>query len=386
MPATDYQASFLGRISLRRNQVIAMDGNHEQEDLELFSKHVSERFTELLSPPDDVVFDTLLSISWLRKLLDVFLCCEAEFKAVLMMGDDDHPFQISKPPLDRLIHEFLDRSIKALDLCNAVTNGLDSVRHYQKLAEIAASALGQKPIGDGQARRSRKALNSLLMAMSVDDKECSAVKTTERSWSFSRLAVNKDRSPGHLRQVAKKWSAAKQIQAMTWNLVPPRGAEGSGLASPVYTMSVIMVFVMWALAAAIPCQERNGLSATYFPVRKQWSWDQSITGLHEKIAEEWKEKEKKGAAGLLSEVQKMEKLVRNLMEFTDSFQFHGGTDEKAEEAADHAAELAEICKRMEEGLLPLQMKIKEVFHRIVRSRAEFLQALKQGGKSSAPPV
>ncbi|KAK8484892.1 hypothetical protein V6N13_046231 [Hibiscus sabdariffa] len=386
MPATDYHASFLGRLSIRPNQVIAMDGNHEQEleDLELFSKHVSERFTELLTPPDDVPFDTLLSISWLLKLLDVFLCCEAEFKDIIMMGNDSS--QISKPPLDRLIPELLDRSIKALDLCNAVTSGLESIRHYQKLAEIAASALEQKPIGDGQARRAKKALNSLMMAMSVDDKECSAVKTTERSWSFSRRGVNKDRSPGHFRQVAKSWSAAKQIQAMACNLVPPRGAEASGLASPVYIMSVILVFVMWALVAAIPCQERNGLLATHFPIPKQLNWDQSIIALHEKIGEEWKKKEKKGAAGLLAEMQKMEKLGHNLMEFTDSYQFHGERDPKAEEAAAQAAELAETCRRLEEGLLPLQMKIREVFHRIVRTRTEFLHALDQGGKSSAPLV
>ncbi|KAH1115497.1 hypothetical protein J1N35_008875 [Gossypium stocksii] len=390
MPATDYQASFLGRISIRRNQVIAMDGNHEQElqDLELFSKHVSERFAELLSSPDDVPFDALLSISWLRKLLDFFLCCEAEFKGILMTGND--PSQISKPPLDRLIPEFLDRSVKALDVCNAVTNGLESVRHYQKLAEIIVSALEQKPIGDGQSRRAKKALTSLMSAMNADDKECSAAKATERSWSFSRRGVSsKDRVPEHFRsvsnQVAKNWSAAKQIQAMTNNLVQPRGAEGSGLASPVYTMSVIMVFVTWALVAAIPCQERNGLSAIHFPAPKQLNWAQSIIGLHEKIGEEWKKKEKKGTAGLLDEMQKMEKLGNILMDFTDSFQFHGDiTDQKAEEAAAHAAELAETCRRMEEGLLPLQMQIREVFHRIVKTRTELLNALDQVGKSSPP--
>ncbi|XWS48885.1 hypothetical protein CRYUN_Cryun13aG0115000 [Craigia yunnanensis] len=388
MPATEYQGSFLGRISIRRNQVIAMDGNHEQEleDLELFQKHVSDRFTELLSPPDDVPVDALLSISWLRKLLDVFLCCEAEFKAILMMGRD--PSQISKPPLDRLIPELLDRAMKALDLFNAVTNGLDSVKHCQKLAEIAVSALDQNPIGDGQARRAKKALASLMSAMNLDDKEGANTKTTERSWSFGRQGGNKDRAPGHFRslslQVAKNWSAAKQIQAMTTNLVAPRGAEASGLASPVYIMSVIMVFVMWALVAAIPCQERNGL-ATHFPVPKQLSWAHSMIGLQEKIGDEWKKKEKKGIVGLLEEMQKMEKLGLSLMEFTDSFQFPGES-EKVEEAAAQVVELAETCRRMEEGLVPLHMQTREVFHRIVRSRTEFLDVLDQGGKSSSPLV
>lgn len=99
MPGTEPQASFLGIISIRRNQV---DINHdpELEDLELFQRHVADRFGDLLSPMEDVAAssETLLSISWLRKLVDVFLCCEAEFKAVLIMGCD--PSQLCKPPLD----------------------------------------------------------------------------------------------------------------------------------------------------------------------------------------------------------------------------------------------------------------------------------------------
>lgn len=83
-----------------------------------------------------------------RKLLDVFLCCEAEFKAVLIMGRE--PVQLTKAPLDRLIPELLDRTVKALDICNAVTQGLELAHHWQKLAQICVSALQQRPIGEGQ--------------------------------------------------------------------------------------------------------------------------------------------------------------------------------------------------------------------------------------------
>jgi len=49
-------------------------------------------------------------------------------------------------------------------------------------------------------------------------------------------------------------------------------------------------------------------------------------------------------------------------------------------------ELAEICKKMDEGLEPMQQQIREVFHRVVRSRTEFLVILDQAGKLSAPAV
>ncbi|KAG2681059.1 hypothetical protein I3760_11G127000 [Carya illinoinensis] len=389
MRATDNQGSFLNRISIRRNQVVSMDGNHEQEleDLELFQKYVADRFSDLLSSSSDEAADSLLSVSWLRKLVDVFLCCEAEFKAVLIMGRD--PSQVSKPPLDRLVPEFLDRVVKALDVCNAVSHGVESVRHYQKLAEIAVSAFEQRPIGDGQVRRAKKALNSLMLTL--EEKEGSNHKSAERAWSFGRRgATNKDRAAaGQFRSLswnmAKGWSAAKQIQAMSANLVAPRGAESSGLASPVYIMSTVTLFVMWALVAAIPCQERNGLS-THFPVPRQLGWAQSMVALQEKIAEEWKKKkEKTRLAGLLEETQKLERLGQSLIEFADSFHFPAEAA-RLDEMASQVAELADTCKKMEEGLVPLQQQIREVFHRLVRSRTEVLNVLDQVGKVSAPTM
>lgn len=400
MRATENQGSFLNRISIRRNQVVSMDGNHEQEleDLDLFQKHVADRFSNLLAATSDETLagtadsgaGGFLSIEWLRKLLDAFLCCEAEFKAVLIMGRD--PSQVSKPPLDRLVPELLDRVVKSLDICNAVTHGVEAVRHCQKLAEIAVSALGQRPIGDGQVRRAKKALNSLIAAMALEDKDGLGGKSTERAWSFGRrsggAASGKDRSTGQFRSMwwgmAKGWSAAKQLQAMSSNLVAPRGAESTGLAQPVYIMSTVMIFVMWALVAAIPCQERTGL-ATHFPVPRQLVWAQPMIGLQEKIAEEWKKKEKKGSTGLLDEMQRMEKLGNSLIEFADSFQFPA-EPERLEEVAAQVAELAETCRKMEEGLVPLQQQIREVFHKVVRTRTEVLDVLDQAGKVSTPTM
>ncbi|XP_031249599.1 uncharacterized protein LOC116107476 [Pistacia vera] len=389
MPATDYQGSFLGRISIRRNQVMSMEGNHEQEleDLELFQKHVADRFADLLppQPSDETHTDPLLSISWLRKLLDAFLCCEAEFKAILIMGRETS--QILKPPLDRLIPELLERTVKALDICNAITNGIESVRHYQKLAEIAVTALENKPIGDGQIKRARRALNSLVTAMTTEDKDGN---NYTRTWSFGRrgAASGNNKVTGQLRSlswsVSRNWSAARQIHALTTNLVAPRGGESSSLASTVYVMSTVMLFVMWAIVAAIPCQERGGL-ATHFPVPKQLAWAQSMIVLHEKIGEEWKKKEKKGSAGLLDEMQKMEKLGQSLIDFTDNFQFPA-EDERVEEVATQVAELAETCRKMQDGLVPLQLQIREVFHRMVRSRTEIHDLLESNGKLSAPMV
>lgn len=385
MPPTDNQGSFLNRISIRRNQVVY---EHEIEDLEQFQKHVADRLSELLPPSphaDETAAvdppETLLSVAWFRRLLDAFLCCEAEFKAVVIMGRDATNF--AKSPLDRLIPEHLDRTVKALDICNAITHGIDLLLHWQKLAQIAVDSLQNRPIGEGHVKRARKALNTLLSSITIDDKEN---HHHGKAAAAAAAAAAKDHATiGNLRSLsycfARSWSASKQIQAMSSNLVAPRGGEPTGLVIPVYLMSFVLVFVMWAMVAAIPCQERTGLGA-HLQLPKQFSWAHPMIGLQEKIGELWKKKEKKGRSGLLEETQRLEKLGQNLVEFADGFTFPVEA-EIAEEVAAQVAEMGEICRKMEE-LVPLQLQVREVFHRIVRSRAEALDVLDQVTKMTTP--
>lgn len=72
----------------------------------------------------------------MKNLLDVYMSCETEFKGVLSTA------QISKSPsLEKGLQETLDRILKSLDICNAVSNGIDSVSQSRRLAEIAVTAL-----------------------------------------------------------------------------------------------------------------------------------------------------------------------------------------------------------------------------------------------------
>ncbi|VVA99680.1 unnamed protein product [Arabis nemorensis] len=369
-PVTEHQGSFLSRIS-RRNQIVSMDVNQELEELEDFQKHVAERFTELLSPStttasDSPESDPILSIQWLRKLLDAFMSCESEFQAVLTTN----PAQISKPPLDKLVPEMLDRIVKALDICTAVVNGVDSVRQSQRLAEIAVTALKQRPLSDGSVRRAKRALTSLLTALNADKNIGSSGSgsgrrstTTEQWSSFGRRSGG-----GGGGCVSKNWSAAKQIQAMTANLIAPRGTE----SSPIYIMSSLMVMVMWTLVVAVPCQASNGL-AVYLPLPKHQVWASAAVSIHEIIGEELKRKEKRGGGGgLMEEMQRMERIGLKLMEFSERFRFDG-----EEKVVAEVAEMEEICRKMEDGLEGIQRRVREVFHRLVKSRSEILEMISQ---------
>ncbi|KAF8046001.1 hypothetical protein N665_4133s0003 [Sinapis alba] len=375
-PSTELQgSSFLRRISIRRNQIVSMDVTHEQqlEELEYFQKHVSDCLSELLSPSPLPYSSSaaasrpsvpILSIPWLKNLLDVFMSCETEFKGFLST------VQISKSPsLEKGLQETLDRSLKSLDICNAVVNGIDSVTQSRRLAEIAVTALKKRPLCDGSVRRAKRALTSLLAGLNIESGGSSNRRTTSRAWSFGQRSI----VSGSSVHVSKNWSATKQIQAMAANLVPPRGAEASGPAMPVYIMSSVMVLVMWVLVAAVPCQASNVLVAP-LQLPKHQSWASAALNIQERVGEEMKGKEKRFGGGLMEEMQRMERIGLSLLEFTERFRFPA---EEEEEVAEKVEEMDEICRGMEVGLEGLQRQVRVVFHRLVRSRLEIVSVLDQ---------
>ncbi|KAJ4966968.1 hypothetical protein NE237_018817 [Protea cynaroides] len=384
MRATDYQGSSVpfrsfGRsiLSIGREQVHSMAGNQEptnQElELEAFQKQVADRFNDLHAVPGE----NLLSLSWIRRLLDAFLCCQEDFRVIL----SNNKTLVSRPPLDRMINEYFERSVKALDVCNAIREGIDQVRQWQKHLEIVLCALDsrQRTLGEGQFRRAKKALTDLAISM-LDDKDSSSV-IAHRNRSFGRNNnSSKDHRPaGHFRSlswsVSRSWSAAKQLQAIGNNLTPPRGNEivaTGGLAVPVYTMNSVLLFVMWSLVAAIPCQDR-GLQ-THLSVPRNFPWATSILSLQDRITEESKKRDRKNTSGLLREIYQIEKSVRHLMEMADAVQFPL-TEEREKEARQGASELKLVLETVKEGLDPLERQVREVFHRIVHSRTEGLDCL-----------
>ncbi|KAK7380492.1 hypothetical protein VNO78_33004 [Psophocarpus tetragonolobus] len=376
----EYQGSVL---NLRGIQVHSMEGSSMEQELDLFQKHVTERFQELSS----VESGELLSLSWVRKLLDSFLCCQDEFRVIL----SNHRAQVWKhPPLDRMVGEFFDRSVKALDVCNAIRDGVEQIRQWEKLLEIVLCALDHKrSIGEGQFRRAKKALVDLAIGM-LDDKDSnSGGSIAYRNRSFGRHNNNgsshhgnQHGSFGHFRSlswsVSRNWSAARQLQALGNNLSPPKANDlvaTNGLALPIYTMSSIMVFVMWVLVAAIPCQDR-GLGL-HFSVPRQFSWAAPVVALHERIVEESKKRERKNSCGLLREIHQIEKCARVINELADSVQFPL-SEEKGEEVRQGVQDVSKVCEVLKEGLDPLERQVREVFHRIVRGRTEGLDSHGRG--------
>ncbi|TYH18695.1 hypothetical protein ES288_A05G293400v1 [Gossypium darwinii] len=360
-------------------------------ELESFQRQIADRFQDLGS----VSSDELLSLPWVRKLLDVFLSSEEEFRGILV----NNKGRLMKPPLDRLIADFYERSVKSLDVCNAIRDGLDQIKQWQKLMEIVICALGHRNVnknntnkrilGEGQVRRARKALSELAVGL-VDDKD-SSQPLALRNRSFGRNnnssnSQSKDQHRlGYFRSlswyVSRSWSAAKQLQAIGSNLVSPRANEitaTNGLAMLVFTMGNVLLFVMWALVAAIPCQDR-GLQV-HFYMSRQFPWAASILSLHDKIMEESRKKDRKNTSGFLMEIYQIDKCSSSLSELTGSVQFPI-SEEKEKELRQRVEEMGQVYEAVTEGLEPLEKKVRELFHRIVHSRTEGLDCLGRGHNS-----
>ena len=391
MPSTENSdsspvASFGRSIwSFRREQVHSMEASPDSSALELelefFQKQVTERFQDLSSAGND----ELLSIRWIQKLLDAFLSSLEEFRVILLQNTGE----VSKPPLDRLIDDFFERSVKALDICNATRNGIEKIRLWQKHLDIVLCALDpqKRSLSEGHFRRARKALLDLALIM-LDERDSGTV-LSHRNRSFGRQNMKKDQqhhhrnqSSGHSRSlswsVSHSWSAAKQLQSIATNLVPPRGNEilaTNGLAVPVFTMSFVLMFVLWALVAAIPCQDR-GLNA-HFSVPRNFSWGTPLMSLLNRILEESKKREHRNSNGLLKEIYQVERCARQMTDLADSVQFPLSEDQKME-VEQRVKEIALVCESFRNGLDPLERQVREVFRGIVNCRSEGHDILNRG--------
>lgn len=365
MPATDT----LSRRSVRPEKVESMESTNDGMDIEAFQRQVADRFHGLsAADPGD-----LLSLSWMSKVLDVFLSCLDDFRTIMLVNKG----ALSKAPMDRNVLDLFDRSLKALDVCNAIRDGIEQIRQWQKHIEIVLCALGnEKSLGEGQFRRAKKALVDLAIGM-LDEKDSNA-SIANRNRSFGRQKDQKSLSNFRSLSwsVSRSWSAARQLMVLGNNLSAPKSNEiaaTNGLALTVYTMSSVLLFAMWALVAAIPCQDR-GLQA-HFNIPRQFIWAVPIVSLHERIMEESKKKERRNSCGLLKEIHQIEICARYMNEITDMVQFPL-TEEKEKEVRGRVLELSEVFEVLKNGLDPLERQVREVFHRIVRGRSEYLDSTK----------
>ncbi|KAG6500674.1 protein ROH1-like [Zingiber officinale] len=373
--------------SLRRGaQVVSMDQGQEQ-DVDLFQKHVADHLLSLL-PSSAAAFEPpcqlqpLLTLAFLSKLLDALLSCEEEFLSLLGRVQAS---LLARSPADRAVADLLDRAVKSLDVCNSVSLSLHSLHHWYRPAVIASSVLLPDRCGeDAPLNRARRALGKLLA--SSHESSYTATASAGGDWSGSSSRFGHSQIRAFSWGLSKNLSAGRTIPPVLAHLAAPHGGEagGASAALAVYAMSSLLAFTMWALAAAVPSQDR-GSTAPSSPVspRQHLPWAAAMIELQERITGEWRRRRRGSPAGLLAEFQRVERSMGELMEAMGE---RGAAASRAEEVAARAGELAEACRKLSEGVGPLEKQVREVFHRLVGSRAEVIRCVDHTSLAAAAAV
>ncbi|XP_047085119.1 protein ROH1-like [Lolium rigidum] len=356
-----------------------------EADIEDFQWHVAVRLAELRDR------EGFLSFAWIGRLLEAFLQCQEEFRVMVAQARRSGGWGRQAEMLVAAHHQ---RAVNALDVCNAARYGFVRVQCWGRLANIAASALlAPGEIQEGQLRRAFKALFD-LSALLVEDPAApwsgsgvASFLSSHRNSSFSfrtpasssrasSSSVSSSSSSSHFSpfpwSVSRTWSAARQLQAIGSGLAAP-GAHDEGLAAPAYAMGCMLHLTSWALIAAVPCPDRGTVLQANFlpplPPALAFPWALPLLTLQDRLTEEGKRKDRRNSCGLLKEIHALEKCVQRLAEAIDAAAIPLSWESKAE-VREAAAELAAVCTTMKDGLEPLGRQVREVFHRIARSRTE----------------
>ncbi|KAJ1277480.1 hypothetical protein BS78_04G007100 [Paspalum vaginatum] len=314
-PPSGTGTGFFGMLSFRRSATAVASFDPAQDDellaLDALQAHVADRLQALSSSAASSAGAPLLSLPFLSKLLDAVLSSDAAFRAVLAVGPV--AAALARPPADRLAADLLDRAVKALDVLNAASLALASLRAARRAALTAASCLLAPSLHRAHLARARRALARLF----PDDKPAGSGAPSPSSRTMRALSLS----------VSRNWSASRHhVSAMAAHLAPPpaqapsAAGAGCGLGLALHTMSSVLVFAAWALVAAVPCQDRASAAiGAPAPPPKQAQWAAPMSALQDRVAEEWRRREKRGStsgpaptAGLLAEMQAVERAARDL--------------------------------------------------------------------------
>lgn len=366
--------------------------SNREADLEAFQRRMAVILAELIDG------EGFLSLVWIQRLLQAFLQCQEDFWDHAVRRLEEGWLQ---ERAERLLVEYHQRMLTALDVCNATSDGIHQVRRWGRLASIAASVLlAPGKIHEGQLRRARKALSYLSVLLVDNAATAGAVAgiASHRNHSFrpaphapsdtSKSSVSSyfassvssysasSVSSTHFKSVPRTWSAARQLQAIGSGLAAPLVHE-VGLPAPVYAMVCVLHLVSWVLVAAIPYLDRGAaLQADHLPpLRAAFPWAPPLLALQVCLTEEGKRKDRLNSRGLLKEIHALEKCTQRLAEAIDSapILLAGEREATVREAA---AELAAVCAAMKNGLEPLERQVREVYHHIAHYHMEGLDLLR----------
>lgn len=294
-----------------------------------------------------------------------------------------HQYPLSQAQT-RMMEEFLERSIKILDVCRAIKEQILDVERSQGMLQLVLSCLSSKNGGVlhvGQVARARKVLAEMLCHVE-GDKEVAAPVHLYRSFRFRCNDSGPDAPQRwrswhrNARSSVPTLQPSGQLQAMGSVLTIPKLAAGDveeNLCAAIYTLNVVSIFFLGTLSASLPSLNKTYVASFAHP--RSFSWASPLSQLQDKIQEELKLRGKKSNryAGMW-ELDQIATILKRLFELTEGEDCSLG-DKAREEIKNLVKQLRQHVEEVERDLGLLYMQLMDFYSRIISSRMEILDVL-----------
>ncbi|KAI5055319.1 hypothetical protein GOP47_0030464 [Adiantum capillus-veneris] len=360
--------------------------HHRLQLYNTFESNLTQRLSSISPPGDD---SPCVNLASLKQFLHVLLATQTDLEPLIPA----HQYPLSQAQV-RMMEEFLERSVKILDVCRAIKEQISDVERSQGMLHAVLFCLSAKNGGVlhiGQVVRARKALAELLLRTEVETGQESSVQLY-RSFRFRDTGAG-DSGP----DTPQRWRSwhgssrlsglssgssspasqpSRQLQAIGSVFTVPRLAAGDVeeyLCAAIYALTVISIFFLGTLTASLPSLNRVYVPSFVHP--RSFSWAPPLFHLQEKVQEElkWRGKKNRSYAGMW-ELDQIATIVRRLFELTEDDDCALG-DKAKEEIKNLVKQLKQHVEELDRDLLHLHTQLMDFYNHIISSRMEILDKL-----------
>lgn len=248
-------------------------------DLIAFESELASRLEKLKST-DEADY---LSIPWLCEAMEVVTSTHTSAEAFVpdflqALGAGDV----------RWLDDYLDNSVKLLDICIALKEALAEMKNYRTHLVLALHSLEKGTMEEPQLRRCKVRLETCV-----------------------EILKRKDDTVNYLGQRRSKLENCSSILRRMGERLNTEDATKGNFFMVLYAAQVTTIFIGGLLSSALSFKPRRSLSTIY--VGGQSAWSCLLSSLQPKVREQIEKKKSKGANALLEELDKSDIAVRMLL-------------------------------------------------------------------------
>lgn len=282
----------------------------------------------------------------------------------------------------RMMEEFLEGSIKLLDVCRAIKEQIWDVENSLGMLHLVLSCLSAKNLHESQVARAQSALGEMLHHMEGNE---GIAPPVNRYCSF-RMRCND--LPPNAPQRRRSWhgSARSSVQPN----MPPLGqlhALGSLLSIPkvagadaeenlyaaIYTLNILSIFFLGIFSASLPSSSKVYVASLVPP--RSFPWASPLAHLQEKVQEELNGRSKKSNGfGGVWELDQIATILKRLFELIEGEHVSLG-DKSREEIKNLAKQLRQHVEEVDREIGLFYAQLMNFHNGIISSRMAILDVL-----------